>query len=513
MKKTKYIVIALFFALLLNNACTKLDEKLYSSVNANEWYSTENECLLAMGGAYAGLRYRGTSLWGWLGTEVVTTDEAVIPVHTNGSFLDNNGLWRDLLKHNFSSNQDPMDASWEICFNTVANCNQIIYQIQNSPAQFAGKEEMIAELRTLRAFTLYKAIDLFGNIPIVLDFKNTDLPKQLIRKEAFNIVEKELKESYPALKAVPSQEYYGRCIRPVAFAILAKMYLNSEKWTGTPRYDEANAMCDSIIKGGNSSYILEPAYLDNFKIQNENSKEVIFAMPYDRVIGDWGFQMHMYTLHWAQLAKYDLAGTWCWNGLCMTEKMYDSFDSTDTRREGWLVGPQFYDNGDPIWGYEGGQLTFTKKITNLDASPEGEGVRCFKWEINRGLTGWQTMDNDFSFFRYADILLMKAEALMRKSGGSTSTDATVLNLVNQVRKRAFGNDSHNYSSLTLDELLAERGRELAFEELRRQDLIRFGKFGNAWEFKPASPAYKELLPIPNMALNANPNLQQNQGYN
>ena len=129
MKYTKIIVIALFVVLSFNNACTNLDEEIYSSINSNEWYSTENECILAMGSAYAGLRYRGTSLWGWYGTEVVPTDEAVIPVHTNGSWLDNNGLWRDLLKHNFSSNQDPINASWEICFNTVANCNQIIYQV------------------------------------------------------------------------------------------------------------------------------------------------------------------------------------------------------------------------------------------------------------------------------------------------------------------------------------------------------------------------------------------------
>lgn len=510
MKYFKYMAPALLIILSFNNACTELDEKLYSSLNANEWYSTENECVLAMGSAYAGLRYRGTSLWGWYGTEVVTADEAVIPVHTNGSWLDNNGLWRDLHKHSFSPNQDPINASWEICFNTVANCNQIIYQVQKSPAQFAGKEGMIAELRTLRAFALYKAIDLFGNIPITLDFEDTSLPEQLSRAEAFAIVENELKESYPLLQSAPSKLYYGRAIRPVAFAILAKMYLNSEKWTGNPRYDDAIAMCDSIINKG--SYILEPDYLDNFKIDNENSKEVIFAMPHDRVIGDFGFQMHMYTLHWALLDKYDLTGTWCWNGIVMTEAMYDSFDPEDSRIEGWEIGPQFYDNGDPVWGYEGGQLTFTKTITNLDRSPEGEGVRCFKWEINRGLTGWQTMDNDFAFFRYADILLMKAEAKMRKDGTTTTSDAVVLDLVNQVRERAFGNDSHNYTSISLDELLAERGRELAFEEVRRQDLIRFGKFGDTWQFKPASPAYKELFPIPNIALNANPNLSQNPGY-
>ena len=510
MKQSKYIVMALLFALFFSNACTNLDETLYSSINSKEWYSSEKECVLAMGSAYAGLRYRGTSLWGWYGTEVVTSDEAIIPVHSEGGYLDNNGLWRDLHKHNFSANQDPIDASWEICFNTVANCNQIIYQVENSSAQFDGKDGMIAELRTLRAFALYKAIDLFGNIPVNLDFEDTSLPEQYSSADAFDIIEKELIESYPLLEAAPSSDYYGRCIRPVAFMILAKMYLNAEKWTGTPRYDDAIAMCDSIIERG--SYTLEPEYSDNFKIDNDGSREVIFAMPLDRLIDDFGFQMHMYTLHWALLDKYDLTGTFCWNGLSMTEAMYDSFDPDDKRREGWVVGPQFYDNGDPVYGYEGGQLTFTKTITNLDWSPEGEGVRCFKWEMNRGLTGYQTMDNDFSIFRYADVLLMKAEAMMRANGTATSSDVPVLDLVNQVVERAFGDDSHDYHAITFDGLLAERGRELAFEEFRRQDLIRFGKFGDAWKFKPESPAYKELFPIPNSALNANPNLHQNQGY-
>jgi hypothetical protein len=509
MKQSIKLLIAFFIVLLFSNACTNLDEEIYSSINSDEWYSTENECILAMGSTYAGLRYRGTSFWGLYGTEVVTTDEAIVPVHTAGAWLDNNGLWRDLHKHKFNSNQYPIRASWEICFNTVASVNQIIYQIENSPAEFDGKVGMIAELRTLRAWALYKALDLFGNIPVNLDFENTDLPVQLTRTESFNIIERELLESYPLLQEGPSNEYYGRCIRPVAFAILAKLYLNAEKWIGTPRYTDAIAMCDNIIDAGH--YSLESNYKDNFSVDNENSSEVIWAMPLDRLIGDFGFQMHMYTLHHAELAKYNLTGTWCWNGLCMTEAMYDSFDDTDVRKDSWLTGPQFYFNGDTLWGYEGGQLTFTKTITNLDQSPEGEGVRCRKWEIPQGLNGWETMDNDFSLFRYADILLMKAEAIMRQNEVSTTSDGTVLDLVNQVRARAFEGGGQ-YTSLSLDELLAERGRELAFEEVRRQDLIRFGKWGNEWKYKPASEPHKELFPIPNNALNANPNLVQNPGY-
>jgi hypothetical protein len=510
MKHSIKLLMALSIGLLLFNACGNLEEELYSSINSNEWYSTEHECILAMGSAYGGLRYRGTSLWGLYGLEVVPTDEAIIPVHTNGGYLDNDGLWRDLHKHNFTPYQQSVTDSWEFCFSTLANCNQIIYQVENSPAQFDGKEGMLAELKTLRAFVLYKAVDLWGNIPINMDFEDTSLPIQYNRSDAYDLVENELLAAYPLTEAAPSSDYYGRCIRPVAFAILAKMYLNSEKWTGKARYAEAIDMCDSIISKGN--YQLENIHADNFLIENERSPETIFTIPYDRVIGDFGFQMHMYTLHHALLAKYDLEGTWCWNGISMTEAMYDSYDAADSRKDGWLIGPQFYFNGDTLWGYEGGQLTFTKTITDLDQSPEGEGVRCFKWEMNTNLSGWETMDNDFAFFRYADILLMKAEAIMRNNGSTVSSDATVLNLVNQVRARAFGDDLHNYTSITLDELLAERGRELAFEEVRRQDLIRFGKWGDAWKFKPVSESFKELYPIPNNAINANPTLQQNAGY-
>ena len=487
-------------------ACINLDETLYSSIGSDEWYTTEEECVLAMGSAYANLQYRGTSLWGWLGLECLTTDEAVVPIHDEGGYLDNDGIWIQLHEHYFTPNQDPVNASWEVCFGTVSSCNQIIYQIENSPVSFEGKESMIAELRTLRAFVLYKALDLFGNIPIVLDFEDTSLPEQLTRTEAFGIIEKELCESYPLLQSQPTSQNYGRCTKAVAFSILAKMYINAEKWTGNNRYEDAVAMCDSIIKL--NYYSLEEDYYKNFCIDNSSSREMIFALPYDRLMGDFGFQMHMYTLHWALRDKYNITAD-VWNGLCMTESMYDSFDDADLRKKGWLIGPQYNNDGTPVMGYKHGPLVFDKHISSIRNTPEGEGVRCFKWEMNEGLKGWETMDNDFALFRYADILLLKAEALMRKAGVSVSSDKEVLDCVNQVRARAFGNEDHNYDEITLDELLAERGRELAFEEHRRQDLIRFGKYGDAWDFKEPSDRNKELFPIPSSALNANPNLKQN----
>lgn len=509
MKKLKILFIGLLVILSVNS-CTDLDEELYSTIGADEWYRNEEECLRAMGSAYAGLRYRGTSLWGWLATEVLATDEAVIPLRTIGPSLSNNGIWIMMQRHEFWPNVDYFWASWDVCFNTIAKCNQVIYQIETSSAEFDGKAKMIAELKTLRAFVSYKALDLFGNIPLSLDFLNTELPEQLTRAEAFEIIEQELLDNYSLLDANPNMATYGRCIRPVAFTILAKMYLNAEKWIGTPRYDDAISMCDSIINTG--AYILEPNYFNNFMAENEGSRENIFVIPYDRLTG-FGLQMHMYTLPITLLPKYGYQSTWSWNGMVAMPTFYDLYDAADSRIKSFEVGPQFDLSGNPIIGLDGTQINFTNTVSDIYGSDEDEGARCFKWEFPSGLSGWESMDNDWAIFRYSDILLIKAEAIMRKNSGTP--DQTAVDLVNMVRERAFGNSSHNYTiaTLTMDELLDERGRELAWEGHRRQDLIRFGKFGDAWFEKDAwTDNYRELYPIPTLALSANPNLQQNTGY-
>lgn len=179
-----------------------------------------------------------------------------------------------------------------------------------------------------------------------------------------------------------------------------------------------------------------------------------------------------------------------------------------------MVGPQTDQNGNPLLNSSGTQLVFTPKVASLTGAGEGDGVRCKKWEFPRGLqTKNQSMDNDLVIYRLADILLMKAEALMRMNGGVATAEAVAL--VNKIRERAFGNGDHNYSSssLTLDELLNERSRELSWEGTRRQDLIRFGKYQNAWFGKAAEPSNKsDLLPIPGTILPTNPNLKQNPLY-
>jgi hypothetical protein len=508
MKRIYYFLLPA--ALLALGSCTKLNEELYSTLDANNFYKNEQECVLAVGDSYTRLAYQGGNLWGIYGTQSVTTDESVIPYRVKGPFLSNNGIWVDLHQHHFLANNNPILSSWQYAFNTAASCNQVIFQIENSPTTFDRKPNMIAELKVLRAYTYFAAMDMFGNIPISLDFRDTTLPKQYSRAEAFQIIEKELKDNLDLVDAAPSSANYGRCTRGLAFTVLAKMYLNADAWFGTPRWQEAIDMCDSVIASG--YYHLEGNYFTNFLIANEGSKENIFVIPYDRKLA-FGWEMHEYTLHPSFGPVYDMTAP-LWNGMSATESLYDSYDPADLRINSWMVGPQYDQSGQPLLNSSGEPLVFTPQVAGLTTAGEGDGVRCKKWEFPRGLqTKNESMDNDLVIYRYADILLMKAEAIMRQNGGTANQEA--VDLVNQVRERAFGNADHNYttSTLTLDELLNERGRELAWEGLRRQDLIRFGKWEDAWFGKEAEgDKHSELFPIPSDILPSNPNLKQNPGY-
>ena len=203
MKNFKYLLVVMS-CFLASSSCTKLNEQLYLSLDASQFYQTERECILAMGNAYGQMQYQGTSLWGMLGSEVLATDEACCPVRTQGTFLDNNGLWVQMNKFAFVPTMDPVNSSWQFCFNTIAACNQVIYQIGVSPAEFDKKPNMIAELKALRDYCYYKAMDLYGNVPVTLDFTDVSLPVQHTRAEVFGTIEAELKTTLPLLAPAPT---------------------------------------------------------------------------------------------------------------------------------------------------------------------------------------------------------------------------------------------------------------------------------------------------------------------
>jgi hypothetical protein len=246
-------------------------------------------------------------------------------------------------------------------------------------------------------------------------------------------------------------------------------------------------------------------------VNNTASKENIFVLPYDRQVG-WGLQMYQYTLHSSQAENYNYSSP-LWNGLVVQPPFYNLYEASDKRINSWMVGQQYSPTGQALKTSMNTPLIFTSTVTSLTAAGEAEGARCQKWEFPKDLELYETQDNDWSLFRYADILLMKAEAIMRNNSGVATQEA--VDAVNLVRERAYGNTTHDYTTatLTLDELLNERGREMAFEGHRRQDLIRFGKWEGSWFGKAAeADTHTELYPIPSTALSANSNLKQNNGY-
>ena len=202
--KNSIKIITGIFAISLTFSCTKLNEKVYSSVAADHFFRNEQEVMLNVGRTYSQLR-QIMNRWGAGSMSLVTSGECIIPFRETNLWWDN-GTWIDLYKHNFASNNPAIGGGWSFCFDGISICNQVLYQVQSSPVQFAKKESIIAEIKILRAFYYYKAIDWFGNIPITTDFKDTKIPPQRTRAEVFQFIEKEINENVVKLDPFTTAE-------------------------------------------------------------------------------------------------------------------------------------------------------------------------------------------------------------------------------------------------------------------------------------------------------------------
>lgn len=531
-------------SVVLACSCTKLDEKdvLYDQVTQDNFFKTDAEFLAAIGAAYTNLYGTFGNADNFMPLQEVTTDEMVVP--TRGADWGDGGHWVRLKLHTYNADDPRPGNSWSVLFAGVNTCNRVIAILE--PLGTPEAAAYISELKALRAIYYYWLLDLFGNVPISIDFTQTDPPTNNTRQEVYDFVEKELLENAPALaKTGPADIVtYGRVNYYTCYAVLAKLYQNAGVYTGTPQWDKCIAACDEIINSG--KYALMANYNDNFKKDNYGSTEFIWALPYDEIKAT-GFTMPLITLNPAQQAVYKL-GLQPWNGFASVQEFYQSYidpvqnpgpqgtvvgvdpsgtpttGTTDKRLSNFIVGPQYQADGvsplldgaadatDP----NGAPIVFTPYINELQpAAWRQSGARIGKWEIYKGGTG--NLSNDYCIFRYADILLTKAEVLCRKAGNWN--DEIAKSIVNQIRTTHGGVDA--YTTMTEDNFLAERGREMFAETTRRQDLIRFGKYNSAYRFHPQDPVdnigpgginHLNVFPIPATQINANKNLKQNPGY-
>lgn len=510
--KVKIILLAVLMV-TANQSCTKLDEEVYSDLTADKFFADPDNLIYAFGVAYTTLYSLVGHKYGNIGIDC-GTDLLVVP-QRGGDWFDG-GEWHRLHRHTYEPRESYVNHWWNNIYRGISTCNRLIFQFEK--LEDVDVTPAVSELRALRALYYYWLIDIYGNVPIQdrfdvpIDYK----PSTNTRMQVYDFIESELLEVMPNLSKETGLDMFGRMNYYSAQMVLAKLYLNAEVYTGTPQLDNALAACDSII--GSGKFILEGDYFTNFREDATGSREIIFGIPFDQISAAQ-FEIHLFTLHYNLQNKFGII-TATWNGICAQENFFNSFEETDIRRNGLLFGPQLDDEGNPIEdpSYEkfdpqnpqkprdpdGAPLNLTPEINQLEPNCLRQaGARIAKFPFIEGSDRYT--GNDFPIFRYADVLLMKAEILLRQGNAGEG-----LNYVNDVRSRAGVDD---LASLDFENLLAERGRELYAEGFRRSDQIRFGVYLEPrWEKENASAEYTKLWPIPQAQIDVNPELVQNPGY-
>ena len=492
---------------------------LYSYIGGN----VEGEGLQGMGRGVYDLQTFGS-------------DEAIMP--RRGVDWYDGGIWQDLYYHSWSAGHEMVKNSWMYLYKVVGLCNRSLETIDKHRDLLANVQyqRYTAEVRALRAIYYWYLMDLYGRVPIVTKAnKWQDDIRQAERSEVFDFIRNELESTLIFLssesKSAEHGTYYGRVTVSVAAFVLAKLYLNAEiytwnNWTTEPRPDGSQMKFDingetmnaweACIHYGSLieqlGYDLSPKYQDNFKVYNEGSIENIWIIPMDRRIYTSQMEYITRSIHWRHAAGYGFQGS---NGTSATITVLKANDYEGENQDKRFImnywpSTMLDKDGYITYDREGEPLEYMPWEVAIDmkGSPylETAGARMRKYEIdpNAALKG-KMMNNDIVLFRFADVMLMVAEASLRNGDA-----ATAQTLLDDIRSRA---DMPSRTA-TLDNIYTERLIELAWEGWRRQDMIRFDRYKSE---HPASPVDESdhhtiVFPIPGTVLSLNGNLTQNPGY-
>jgi hypothetical protein len=532
MKTTSYILIAVCLAWMFPSCLDDLNRFPQNDTTSVDVYSTFDGAKSALAKVYGAYTLSGQKGPADL-PDVVGLDEG-----SNADFLrcwfnhqetptdEAHCLWGDkgiaeLNGIGFIASSDGAPFTlglYDKCILQVMYANDFLRNISGRDYGKAQQEVNYfrGEARFLRAFAYWVLMDAFGNPPFVTENDALGiLPNQIKRAALFEYIESELLDliNNNRLKAAKSNEY-GRADLAAACALLARVYLNAEVYTGTARWTDAITYSKKVIDAG---YSLQPNYEHLFLADNDkNNPEIILPIAYDgrntRLYGGVTFLINCgsssdYQRDYAdKIIHYGLFTNANWNGYRARKEFIDKFETGDKRF--LFVGET------PALGSEPGKSVNgleTYKYRNItSASTAGNPVYGGDLEF---------ADNDFPLFRLAEQYLIYAEAVVR--GGSGGSTGEAIGYLNQLRERAFGNSSRNVSNLDAQAILDERARELYWECFRRTDLIRYDQFttaGYIWEWKGGVQAGRavsnhfNLFPIPSADLQANPKLDQNDKY-
>lgn len=533
MKKIYFAILALIFSF----AACSLDETPIDQLPENEAYKTPKLVYInAVAGLYNDLRSLGGQDRNIYDMNTFTSDEAILP--TRGGDWYDGGLWQALFKHEWIPSTDLLVNGWENRFTAIGKCNQSIdimknLKVNNPSATYL--DDYIAEVRALRALSYFYLLDNFARVPVVTSSSTpVSEVKQSKRSEVFAFVKKELEESLPLLETARSNQegtYYGRMTKATAYFLLAKLALNSKVYSDDNwevNGNNPNGSTDFTVNGVNigaweavkhycalieaEGYELAGDYSSNFTTSNESSIENIFVIPMDPSLYRTANYNTLRTLHYIHGTGWGMSS---WNGASATLELLAKFGYNTPLADPRLE-KSFYTG--KVVGSDGNYILAEDKVTLFEYLPleikldmggsereKRAGARWAKYQIDRLFQGaGEFVHNDYVLFRYADVILMQAEAEMRLGNSPQA-----LTLVNDVRDRV---GATHRTSISLNDILDERMLELSWEGWRRNDMIRFGTFNNAINNRAKSDPYRIVFPIPQKVINSNSNLTQNPVY-
>lgn len=465
-----------------------------------------------IGGSADGQGLQGTCR-GVYDLQTFGSDEAMLP--TRGGDWYDGGLWQAMYRHSWNAGHDLPKNAWLYLYQVITLCNRSLHLLDlhkdlfDSNAQY---DACRAEVRALRAIYYWYLTDLFGSVPIVT---SVDVSMQQVtqasRAEVFRFATEELIQSLPLLPEENSThlgDYYGRVTRPVALFALAKLMLNAEVYSGTPRWQDVITYCDRIEAMG---YSLEQDYAVCFAVDNATTTENIWTIPMDKNLYRSQQQNLYRSYHYRHAAVYGFTAE---NGTCATLRALSVFGYATSHEDARFSLNCWADtvtdlSGQVVTDRLGQPLVYHPLQVELDLSGspyvETAGARMKKYAVDKNaLKDGKLMDNDIVLFRFADVLLMRAEAKLRLGlDGQADFDA--------VRQRV----GMEPRPLTLQNLLDERLMELFWEGWRRQDLIRFHQYASLYEGLDSideSDGHTSLYPIPADVMALNHGLRQNPGY-
>lgn len=543
MKRNNFLLKAFIagFTLTISTACTKLKDQPYTTIVSSQLNPTNEVVSALLGAAYSNWRFVLLDWDGLWRAQELSADQEVIPGRPNG-WVDG-GVYRRIHEHAWTADEGIVVNTWSRTYAGITNCNRLIYQIESGIVPLtSNKEATIAELKVLRASYYYILCDIYGNVPLVtkFDLPAGFLPEQSTRKQVYDFIVKELTDNVPLLSEKNDVSTYGKFNKWAGYTLLAKMYLNAEVYSGTAEWAKCIQACDAIINSG-GGYKLEIDQKNVFLTENQNSKEIIFALAMDEdYTNNWNaFDLHMESLSPENQKTYNLLSA-PWGGMSAIPQFISSYDTTDSRyQKNWIKGQQYSSSGEillcQLGAFKDKPLHYINEVPSIASAESVHGYRLGKFEIKMGAA--VQLSNDFPIFRYADVLMMKAESLLR-----TGLADQAAAIVTQVRQRAFSanpskatvtgqqlqsgstysygrrdvaqNTNEGGADIQYGRFLDELGWEFDQEGRRRQDMIRFGAFTKkSWLSHTATNNInKTIFPLPRIELTKNSNLKQNPGY-